>query len=237
MNNPYSIISEIIFNISYITILWYLVIQMSRKMETVQPKNIKTAKLILLAFTLLAIGDTGHVGFRVIAYALGGLQTTISFIGINMSLVGLGMLITAYTVTFFYMIFIFIWQERFQKPQNWFTHLLLAMGLIRIILMALPGNNWSIPSVQNQIGFYRNLPLMIQGFGLIALFLISAKEKEDKLFRNIAYMIILSFAFYIPVILFASKIPLLGLLMIPKTCAYLAIAIIAYKQLWPRQSK
>jgi hypothetical protein len=37
-------------------------------------------------------------------------------------------------------------------------------------------------------------------------------------------MIFLSFAFYIPVILFVQRIPKLGMLMIPKTCAYLAMA-------------
>ena len=45
-------------------------------------------------------------------------------------------------------------------------------------------------------------------------------------------MITVSFAFYIPVILFARQIPLIGMLMIPKTVAYLAIAWIAYRGLW-----
>jgi len=35
------------------------------------------------------------------------------------------------------------------------------------------------------------------------------------------------------VILFASDIPLLGLLMIPKTLAYVALGIIAYRAYWP----
>jgi hypothetical protein len=33
----------------------------------------------------------------------------------------------------------------------------------------------------------------------------------------------LSFAFYIPVVLFADAVPAIGMLMIPKTCAYLWI--------------
>ena len=33
----------------------------------------------------------------------------------------------------------------------------------------------------------------------------------------------LSFAFYIPVVLWADAVPLMGMLMIPKTCAYVWI--------------
>jgi hypothetical protein len=47
---------------------------------------------MIWAFALLALGDTGHVGFRVVAYALGGLEA-------HAGLVGLGALSTAYTVT------------------------------------------------------------------------------------------------------------------------------------------
>ena len=32
--------------------------------------------------------------------------------------------------------------------------------------------------------------------------------------------IVLSFGFYIPVVLWADAVPLIGMLMIPKTCAY-----------------
>jgi hypothetical protein len=40
--------------------------------------------------------------------------------------------------------------------------------------------------------------------------------------------IVLSFAFYIPVVIWASAVPLLGLLMIPKTCAYVWTVVIGF---------
>lgn len=43
-----------------------------------------------------------------------------------------------------------------------------------------------------------------------------------------ALTIILSFAFYIPVVLFADSIPLIGILMIPKTLAYVGTVVIGY---------
>ena len=50
-------------------------------------------------------------------------------------------------------------------------------------------------------------------------------------------MIALSFVFYAPVILWVQWVPLLGMLMIPKTCAYLGIAFIAYRALYARANQ
>lgn len=41
-----------------------------------------------------------------------------------------------------------------------------------------------------------------------------------------ALMVILSFGFYIPVVLFADIVPIIGILMIPKTLAYVGIVVI-----------
>ena len=38
----------------------------------------------------------------------------------------------------------------------------------------------------------------------------------------------LSFSFYIPVVLWAEVIPAIGMLMIPKTCAYVRTVMIGY---------
>lgn len=40
--------------------------------------------------------------------------------------------------------------------------------------------------------------------------------------------IVLSFGFYIPVVLWADSIPLIGMLMIPKTCAYVWAVLMGY---------
>ena len=45
-------------------------------------------------------------------------------------------------------------------------------------------------------------------------------------------MILVSFACYMAVVLFVQKIPLIGLLMIPKTIAYLVMAFLTYKALY-----
>ena len=63
---------------------------------------------------------------------------------------------------------------------------------------------------------------------MIVLFYKSAKKQDDRAFRFMWLTIVLSFAFYIPVVLFADSIPLLGMLMIPKTCAYVWTVLIGY---------
>lgn len=232
MNSSVVALFETLFDVVYLLLVWGMVILMTVKMSQVKAVDLKTANWIRLAFILLAAGDTGHVGFRVLAQITNTLDKPVSIFGAPMHLIGLGMMTTAYTVTLFYMLFTLVWQERNKQMGNWFTNLLLAFGVIRIIFMALPANHWGDLVPSQPISLYRNLFLVVQGIGLLGLLFYSATRKKDKLFLSIAWMIVLSFAFYIPVILFAQKIPMIGMLMIPKTIAYLAVAIIAYNGLW-----
>jgi hypothetical protein len=126
---------EIAFNITYLIVVWGLVVLMIVRREVVAEADRPVARRFTLAFALLALGDTGHVGFRVIAYALGGLEA-------NPLLVGLGALSTAYTVTIFYMLMVDIWRLRYRKPLGLAGGLLLATGAIRMIVMLFPQNEW-----------------------------------------------------------------------------------------------
>jgi len=231
MSTTFIVFFESGFNIIYLALVWTLVVLMTRQFGLVAEKDRPAAGLIRVAFILLAAGDTGHVGFRVLGYLLGGLDTRVNVLGSPMSLAGLGTLTTSFTVTLFYMILVFVWRKRYQKGSNGLTSLLLAAGLVRLIMMALPGNDWAAVAAPQPMSIYRNIPLMIQGSGVMGLFLYSGHREEDKTFRTIGWMILVSFAFYLPVIFFAQQVPLLGMLMIPKTCAYLVVAWIAYRDM------
>ena len=78
-------------------------------------------------------------------------------------------------------------------------------------------------------GICRNIPFALLGILVIVLFYRSAKERGDEAFGWMWLTIVLSFGFYIPVVLFASRIPLMGMLMIPETCAYMWTVLIGYK--------
>jgi hypothetical protein len=225
---------EIIFNIGYLIAVWILVFMMARRQAIVAPENRAVAKRVMWAFALLALGDTGHVGFRVLAYSLGGLEAQPVVLGIPISLVGIGALATAITVTFFYMLLVDIWRLRFNKPLGWFGWFLLATGVFRLIIMLFPQNEWSAVVPPQPWGLIRNLPLMIMGLGVMVLILRDAYRANDRPFKWIGWCILASYAFYTPVILFVAQVPILGMLMIPKTLAYIAIAVIAYRALYTR---
>jgi hypothetical protein len=74
--------------------------------------------------------------------------------------------------------------------------------------------------------------LMIMGLGVMILILRDAYRANDRPFKWIGWCILASYAFYTSVILWVQQVPMLGMLMIPKTLAYIAIAVIAYRALY-----
>ncbi|GAB4428752.1 MAG: hypothetical protein Kow002_17540 [Anaerolineales bacterium] len=228
MSESLRTIVEIGFNVLYLIAVWFMVYLMTKRLPAVSSENRPVANRFRWAFLLLALGDTGHVGFRVVAYALGGLEQ-------NPLWVGLGALATAITVTFFYVLMLDIWRVRFDQKYGWFEYLLIASVPLRFIVMALPGNNWGSTVPPAFWGPFRNIFLMILGLGVLYLILRDARKAKDNLFRNVAYCIFFSYLFYTPVIFWVRDIPMLGMLMIPKTIMYVAIAFLAYKDLYPQE--
>jgi hypothetical protein len=148
-----------------------------------------------------------------------------------------GALATAITVTFFYVVMLLIWQERFGKPLGWFGAALILVAILRLVLMLFPGNQWNNTIPPQPWSFYRNLPLVVQGLGVAYLILRDGRASGDRTFQWIGIMILVSYAFYLPVILFVQRMPAIGMLMIPKTLAYVAIAVIAYQQFFQTSSQ
>ncbi|MCU0503966.1 MAG: hypothetical protein MUC51_19780 [Anaerolineae bacterium] len=197
---------EVIFNVTYLIVIWTLVVMMARRQTRVLPADRPVAKRLTWAFALLALGDTGHVGFRVVAYALGGLEA-------NPALVGLGALSTAYTVTLFYMLLVDIWRLRFHKSLGIAGWTLLGAGAVRLIIMAFPANHWEQIVPPYNWSLLRNALLVVQGVGVLILILRDAFRTGDATFKWIGAMIAVSFAFYTPVILWSAQIPMLALFM------------------------
>lgn len=95
----------------------------------------------------------------------------------------------------------------------------------------MPQNAWTSATPPLSWGIYRNLPFAAMGIIVIILFYKSARETKDVAFKNMWLTIVLSFAFYIPVVLFGDTIPIIGALMIPKTCAYVWTVLIGYNEM------
>jgi hypothetical protein len=225
---------EIGFNSAYLITIWGLVVVMVAQQSRVDENQHQLARYFFYAFALLALGDTGHVGFRIVGYSLGNLEASLSLGSMTVSWVGLGALSTAITVTLFYVFMLLIWKERFNQSLGWFGALLILSAVVRLIVMMLPGNDWNAVVPPRTFSLIRNLPLTISGLGVAYLILRDSIRANDRLFRWIGVMILVSYAFYLPVILFVQQVPVIGMLMIPKTLAYVAIAILAYRSLWLR---
>lgn len=95
--------------------------------------------------------------------------------------------------------------------------------------MAFPQNDWGRLVPPADWGLLRNFPLIIVGIAVAYLLLRYGFKENDKRYQYFGYTIVASFFFYIPVILFVRDIPILGMLMIPKTVAYMILAWLTYK--------
>lgn len=152
---------EVSFSLLYLVTVWRLVIAMLRHLPGMDGEKASLGRCFILAFGLLALGDTGLVGFRVIAYMAGDMDATISLFGSRVGLIGQGALSQAITVTFFYVIVLVIWHVRTVRPYGRFVMALFALVAVCIIIMMFPQNQWNSIVPPQPGGLYRNMPLMI----------------------------------------------------------------------------
>lgn len=90
---------------------------------------------------------------------------------------------------------------------------------VRIALCCFPQNEWTSAEPSLLWGIIRNIPFAILGVMTVELWFKSAKN--DKSLKLIWLAVTLSFAFYLPVVILSQQIPLVGMLMLPKTCMYI----------------
>ncbi len=178
---------------------------------------------------VLGVGDSFHLVPRALALCTTGLENyTVPL--------GLGKWITSVTMTVFYVLLYHVWRQRYAVTgQKGLSAVVYGLAGLRIILCMMPQNQWLSAESPLSWGIYRNIPFALLGLLVIVLFYRSAKEHKDRAFRWMWLTIILSFGFYIPVVLWADAIPLIGMLMIPKTCAYVWTVFIGYRAMKHRE--
>ena len=182
----------------------------------------KQYKLFGTMAVVLGLGDSFHLVPRAIALCTTGLENYTTALGI-------GKFITSITMTIFYIILYHIWRIRYNvKGQKNTTIAIYLLALLRIVLCFFPQNAWTSSAAPLSWGIYRNIPFTLMGILIIVLFYKSSREHNDKLFKNMWLTIVISFGFYIPVVLFADMVPMIGMLMIPKTLAYVWTVWIGY---------
>lgn len=172
---------------------------------------------------VLGAGDAFHLIPRALALCTTGLENyTVAL--------GAGKWITSITMTVFYILLYYVWRLRYQvQGRRGITALVWVLAVLRVGLCMMPQNRWLSADAPLSWGIWRNLPFAALGLVVIVLFFRSAKEHDDKAFRWMWLTIVLSFGFYIPVVLWADTVPVIGMLMIPKTCAYVWTVVIGWR--------
>lgn len=213
-------IMETLFDVVYLTTVITIGILMIKKSNG----NPQYRLFGIMAVTL-GLGDSFHLVPRALALCTTGLESYTTALGI-------GKFITSITMTIFYILLYYVWRLRYKvEGKQTLTVTVYTLAILRIVLCLMPQNAWTSANPPLSWGIYRNLPFAAMGILVIILFYQSAKKANDKAFRYMWLTIVLSFAFYIPVVLFADTIPVIGVLMIPKTCAYVWTVLIGYNEM------
>ena len=211
-------IAETLFDIVYLTTVITLGVLMIRRC-----KGNPQFRLFGIMAVVLGSGDSFHLVPRAVALCTTGLENYTAALGI-------GKLVTSVTMTIFYVLLYYVWRQRYHvQGKNLLTASVYGLAALRIVLCLMPQNQWLSANPPLSWGIYRNIPFALLGLVIIVLFYRSAREHQDAAFRWMWLTITLSFGFYIPVVLWADTIPLMGMLMIPKTCAYVWTVSIGYR--------
>lgn len=175
----------------------------------------RNQKYMGLAALILGCGDAFHLIPRVMNYFSEADFT---------AALGIGKLITSISMTVFYLLLYYIWLGLFRmREKQSLTASLRILVIIRIVLCLLPQNEWMENSTDLVWGTIRNIPFVLIGAAVCLLYF--QKRGEDQGFRNFWLYILLSFLFYIPVAVGAGLLPMLGMLMLPKTICYICMIV------------
>ena len=204
---------EIIFDISYLCIVIVVGI---RLLNTGAVWN----RLYGIMALVLGGGDACHLVPRIYFLWQNGIVKKSPFLGA-------GKFITSITMTVFYLMLYKIYFLYYGvKEDITFTGLLYILAGLRMILCLLPQNRWLTEDGEIRWKIYRNIPFIFIGFLVFYLFFALPLEQAG-VFHYMWLAIFLSYACYLPVVLGAHKYPKLGMLMLPKTCAYIWMLLMA----------
>ena len=211
-------IMETLFDIVYLSTVITLGYRMIRG-----GKGQKQYLLFGIMAVVLGCGDAFHLIPRAVALCTTGLESYPAALGI-------GKLVTSITMTVFYLLLYYVWRARYRiTGRAGLTAAVWALSLSRILLCLAPQNRWTSADAPLSWGIYRNIPFALLGLLIVLLFYRSAKRHGDRAFRFLWLAVLLSFAFYLPVVLFADALPPVGMLMIPKTCVYVWMVVMGFR--------
>ncbi len=189
-----------------------------------------TAFIIGILLVLTGTGNTARLTAGVMALVLAGGDAFHLVPRINVIItkreeplrraLGRGKQITSITMTVFYLL---LWQTGLSafeiKTAGIWGYSVYTLAAIRVLLCLLPQNKWLERHPPVRWGILRNTPFFLLGAVVAGLFFLHRFTVQGLWLMWLA--ITLSFAFYLPVVLLSNKNPKIGMLMLPKTGAYI----------------
>lgn len=179
----------------------------------------------ILTWTL-CFGDAFHLVPRVLRAVKGSNEKIERQLGI-------GLQISSITMTVFYILLLYIWKQTFYEltASVMLEILIWVSAAIRIVVCMLPQNNWCGEEGNLKLSMIRNAVFAVTGICVIVLYVMSGNTYGYHMTR-MAAAIVLSFGCYLPVTLLSKKMPKIGMLMIPKTCAYIWMIVMGLQLLF-----
>lgn len=179
----------------------------------------------ILTWTL-CFGDAFHLVPRVLRAVKGSSEKIERQLGI-------GLHISSITMTVFYILLLYIWKQTFYEMTApvMLEILIWVSAVIRIAVCMLPQNNWCGKEGNRKLSVIRNAVFAVTGICVIVLYVMSGNTYGYHMTR-MAAAIVLSFGCYLPVTLLSKKMPKIGMLMIPKTCAYIWMIVMGLQLLF-----
>lgn len=179
----------------------------------------------ILTWTL-CFGDAFHLVPRVLRAVKGSNEKIERQLGI-------GLQISSITMTVFYILLLYIWKQTFYEMTApvMLEILIWVSAAIRIVVCMLPQNNWCSEEGNRKLSVIRNAVFAVTGICVIVLYVMSGNTYGYHMTR-MAAAIVLSFGCYLPVTLLSKKMPKIGILMIPKTCAYIWMIVMGLQLLF-----
>lgn len=206
-------IAEIVFDSAYL-----IAVLTMGFILLLKSKGRKQIRLFGVMALILGLGDSFHLVPRIYALCTDGL-------GNHREALGFGTFVASISMTIFYVILYHIAKIRYSLKDGFLTLLVYGLASIRILLCLCPDNQWTAENPSFAWEIYRNIPFLMLGILMIVLYWKEGKKNGDKVFKWMWLAVLLSFAFYIPVVVWVRDFPCIGALMIPKTLAYVWIVL------------
>lgn len=205
-------IIEVIFDTAYLLAAFIIGIILLSK-----AKDSSVYLLAGLMALILMIGDSFHLVPRIINAFKSNSANMVKYLG-------LGKQIASLTMAGFYILLWTVGINIFGVANHLpYTIIIYILFAIRIVLCLLPQNKWYTSDQPINWAIYRNIPFFLQGMIVAILYFLNRNINANLAFIYIA--IILSFAFYLPVVLLANRHKMIGILMLPKTLSYVYMLV------------